>query len=156
MQPLSCNPTLGWLTGMAVTELMLQGSRNKCPLHACYACLYGSQAQAQAQALRRHVMTVAMTCRPGGRQDKRLRELLGGCISTLLALQHNMGDSKLLGPGNLKTEDDAPPEQSAGQPDMQLLNDAVDKLQPVHPSNQEPYAAILSTMVALKTAVTAP
>ncbi|KAK9868217.1 hypothetical protein WJX84_002502 [Apatococcus fuscideae] len=95
--------------------------------------------------------------RPGGKQDKRLRELLGGCIATLLALQYNLGPSRASGsmPFPPKTEDGAPAEP-VSQPSMQLLTDAVEKLSPVHPSNQGPFAAIQATMAALRTAVAAP
>lgn len=92
-------------------------------------------------------------CRTSGRQDKCLRDLLGGCITILLALQYSLGPRQAAGLGSSSRPGSPDPESN--QPSMQLLDSALEKLQPMS-NNHEPFAAIQTTMTALRVAVGAP
>ena len=75
----------------------------------------------------------------------------------LLALQYNMAP-KPAGTAATSSQQGSPSHEPSQheQPSLQLLENALEKLRPVHTSNQEPFAAIQNTMTALKFAVAAP
>lgn len=100
------------------------------------------------------VPEIILGCRAGGRQDKCLQDLLGGCITTLLALQYSLGPKQAAGLGSSSRPGSPAPE--ASQPTMQLLDNALEKLQPEHSCNNESFAAIQTTMTTLRLAVGAP